>query len=128
MGAEALDGEPSGLDEHAARTARGVEDEAENRRGVFLEFDAGVGAELVASVPEALFRCAGAGLFFGWDDPLHEAGRESISNGFDGKGKEGENRGAHHAYLLNHPPTVLNRGLGDHRERLLLPNATVWSP
>jgi hypothetical protein len=39
-------------------------DEAEDGRGVFLGFEAGVGAELVGSVPEAFFQHGVGGVFF----------------------------------------------------------------
>ena len=40
------------------------EDEAEDGRGVFLRFEAGVGTELVGSVPEAFFQGRVASVFF----------------------------------------------------------------
>jgi len=40
------------------------EDDAEDRAGVFLGLEAGVGAELVGGVPEALFERGGVGVFF----------------------------------------------------------------
>ena len=46
-------------------------DEAEHGRGVFLGLEAGVGAELVGSIPEALFQGGVIGVFLGWGDPLH---------------------------------------------------------
>ena len=47
------------------------EDEAEDGRGVFLGLEAGVGAELVGSVPETLFERAVDRVLFGWSDPVH---------------------------------------------------------
>ena len=47
------------------------EDQAEDRAGVFLRLEAGVGAELIGGVPEALFERGGGGVFFGWGDPVH---------------------------------------------------------
>ena len=47
------------------------EDEAEDGRGVFLGLEAGVGAELVGGIPEALFQRVVGGVFFRWGDPLH---------------------------------------------------------
>ena len=47
------------------------EDEAEDGAGVFLGLEAGVGAELVGGIPEALFERGGGGVFFGWGDPVH---------------------------------------------------------
>ena len=60
------------------------EDEAEDGRGVFLGFEAGIRAELVGSVPEAFFECSIAGVFFGWGDLDHEGSvvREVLKNGF----------------------------------------------
>jgi hypothetical protein len=39
------------------------EDESEDGRGVFLGFQAGVGAELVSGVPESLFQRGGGVVF-----------------------------------------------------------------
>jgi hypothetical protein len=47
------------------------EDDAEDRAGVFLGFEAGVGAELVGGVLEAFFQGAVGCVFFGWCDPVH---------------------------------------------------------
>ena len=47
------------------------EDEAEDGAGVFLGLEAGVGAELVGGVPQALFERGGGGVFFGRGDPVH---------------------------------------------------------
>lgn len=57
------------------------EDEAEDGRGVFLGLEVGVGAELVGSVPEALFGRGAIRFFFGWGDPVHGVGPQGISNG-----------------------------------------------
>ena len=48
------------------------EDQAEDRAGVFLGLQAGVGAELVGGVPEALFQRGGGGIFFGRGYPTHQ--------------------------------------------------------
>ncbi len=49
------------------------EDDAEDRAGVFLGLEAGVGAGLVGGVPKALFKCSVVGVFFGWGNPNHSA-------------------------------------------------------
>ena len=54
-------------------------DEAENRRGVFLGLEAGVGAELVGGIPQTFFERGIVGVFFGRGDPVHKAGTDSIS-------------------------------------------------
>src|ERR1017187_6062951 len=46
-------------------------DEAEDGRGVFLGFEAGVGAELVSGVPKALFQRGVVGVLLRWCDPDH---------------------------------------------------------
>ena len=40
--------------------------------GVFLEFEAGVGAELIGSVPKALFQRVRGLVLLRWRDPNHE--------------------------------------------------------
>lgn len=46
-------------------------DEAENGRGVFLGFEAGVGAELVGGFPKTIFERAVGVVFFRWSNPMH---------------------------------------------------------
>jgi polar amino acid transport system substrate-binding protein len=47
------------------------EDQAEDGAGVFLRLEAGIGTELVGSIPQALFERGGGGVFFGGGDPVH---------------------------------------------------------
>ena len=44
---------------------------AADRAGIFLRFEAGIGAELVGGIPQALFKRTRGGVFFGRGDPLH---------------------------------------------------------
>ena len=46
--------------------------QAEDRCGVFLGLEAGIGAELVGGVPKPFFQRGVLGVFFGWCDPVHE--------------------------------------------------------
>ena len=47
-------------------------DQAEDGAGVFLRLQAGIGAELIGGIPQALFERGGGGVFFGGSDPEHE--------------------------------------------------------
>jgi hypothetical protein len=51
------------------------EDDAEDRAGVFLGLEAGVGAELIRGIPEAFFERAVGRVLFGWGNPVHGVGR-----------------------------------------------------
>ena len=48
------------------------EDQAEDRAGVLLRLEAGVGAELVCRVPQALFQRTRGGILFARRNPMHE--------------------------------------------------------
>jgi hypothetical protein len=47
------------------------EDDAEDRAGVFLRLQAGVGPELVGGSPETRFKRGGVGVLRGRCDPFH---------------------------------------------------------
>src|SRR5438045_2528166 len=64
------------------------EDDAENRVGVFLGLEAGVGAELVGGIPEAFSQGFRDRVFFRWSDPVHDAGTQGISNRFSRKARK----------------------------------------
>lgn len=49
------------------------EDDPENRAGVFLGLQSGIGAELVGARPKALFQGVCQGIFGGGGDPVHQA-------------------------------------------------------
>jgi hypothetical protein len=66
------------------------EDEAEDGRGVFLRFKAGIGAELIGGIPETFFECGGGSILLRWGDPVHMAVAQGILNRFN---REGERDG-----------------------------------
>ena len=54
-----------------AYLSKAQEDQAKDRAGVLLRLEAGIGAELIGRVPQALFERSGGSVFLGRGDPVH---------------------------------------------------------
>jgi hypothetical protein len=58
-----------------AHLGKAQEDQAEDGAGVFLCLEAGIGAELIGGIPQALFQRGVVVVLFGWGDPKHSLSR-----------------------------------------------------